>query len=357
MASPFTRIKLDGAFLEGASILRWADTCVERAANAPWAIALRDTLRELCSGDGSMVVHTSGTTGPSRHFRAPTHDLLASARLTERTFGLKAGDRVLMCLPCTFIAGKMMLVRAFVTGLDLRIVEPTGNALDGIRAKERFSFAAMVPFQLHTAWSSDPRALDRHFERVLLGGGPVSDALLDELQELRARVQLSYGSTETLTHVAVRDLNGPQRAAHFTALDDITFTLDARECLVVRTPHLSVKEHVTNDLVELIDATRFRWLGRADHVILSGGLKIHPERLEARTAAILPHPHFFTATPNERLGQAVMLIVESDRPTAEVVAEVSSLLKNVLDEHELPRRIQVVKHIPRTPSGKIIRQR
>lgn len=357
MATPFTRITLDGDPLEGAAILRWADDRVERAANAPWMVALRDTLRELCTGDGSMVVHTSGTTGPPRHFRVPTRDLIASARLTEQAFGLKAGDRVLGCLPSSFIGGKMMLVRAFVTGLDLRIVEPAGNALEGLGSKERFVFAAMVPLQLHAASAADRKAVERHFARILLGGGPVSDAQLGGLDVLRTPVQLSYGSTETLTHVAVRDLNGPHRAPHFTALDDITFTLDARECLVVRTPHLSVKEHVTNDLVELIDGTRFRWLGRADHVILSGGLKIHPEQLEARTASVIPYPHFFTATPNERLGQAVMLVVGSERPAAEVVAEVTELLQGRLDDHERPRRIQVVKHIPHTPSGKIIRQR
>ena len=98
------------------------------------------------------------------------------------------------------------------------------------------------------------------------------------LRDLRTCVVLGYGSTETLTHVALRPLNGPDASELYTAQGDVTFAQSEDGRLVIRTPHLSVKEHVTNDAAEVLDERRMRWLGRRDNVILSGGRKIHPER-------------------------------------------------------------------------------
>jgi O-succinylbenzoic acid--CoA ligase len=123
----------------------------------------------------------------------------------------------------------------------------------------------------------------------------------------------------------------------------------------VYTPHLSIKQHVTNDLVELVDDTRFKWLGRYDNVILTGGKKIFPEQLEARTAGILPYPHYFTSVPDDLLGQAVMLVLETDRPEDEVLPEVLNKLMVTLHPHELPRRVQALRRIKRTSGGKLIR--
>ena len=275
--------------------------------------------------------------------------------MTGNSFGLKAGDKALLCLPCEFVAGKLMLVRAFVLGLDLHVIDPRGSILDKLGEDLRFRFAAMIPLQLHRIIHEDRERTERSFDTVLLGGGPVSDALIEDLRSLDVRVFQSYGSTETVTHVALRRLNksGPEDA--FTALGDVHFGRDPRGCLVVYTPHLSMKQHVTNDLVDLLDDQQFRWLGRHDHVILSGGKKIYPEQLEAKTAGILPYPHYFTGVHDDVLGQAVMLVLETDRPQNEVLPEVLERLMTVLHPHEWPRRVQALQRIQRTVSGKIIR--
>lgn len=355
MSSPFTRLTIDGRVLEQADILPWAEDLVLQHGHAPWTMDVRDTLRELCSGDGSITAHTSGTTGPPKAIRLHANDLRASARLTGHTFHLRHGDRALLCLPCHFIAGKLMLVRGFVIGLDLHLIDPAGGVLNNLSTQDRFRFAAMVPNQLHRALQDDRARLERQFRTILLGGGPVSKALEEDLQDLDVEVYHGYGSTETLTHVALRRLNGPRKQEWSHAIGDITFEQDERGCLLVHTPHLRTKDHETNDQVELLDEHRFRWLGRYDNVILSGGRKIFPEQLELRTAGLLPFAHFFTARPDDKLGECVGLVLETDQEASAVVPEVLDLLATVLEPYEMPRRVTALARLQRTASGKLVR--
>lgn len=320
-----------------------------------WCRSVVATLLDL-EETGELQATTSGTTGPPKRSIISQADLLASAALTASAFQLGAGDRTLLCLPCEFVAGKLMLVRACALGLDLQVVDPRGSVLDRIGQGPRFRFAAMVPLQLHRALQEDRGRVDALFDTILLGGGPVSDALLEDIQALNTRVWLSYGSTETVTHVALRKLNGPDRDDRFEALGACHFGRDPRGCLVVYTPHLTVPQHVTNDLVELLDDTHFRWLGRHDHVILSGGKKIFPEQLEAKTAGVIPYPHYFTRVPDAALGEAVMLVLETERPQQEVLPEVMERVMATLHPHEWPRRVQALRRIQRTQSGKVIRE-
>jgi len=355
MSSPFKRLTIDGRTYEGAAILHFAEELVAQG-DEPWRRSIRYTLQALLSVNGDLPAHTSGTTGAPKDILIPAKDLWASARLTARTFGLKEGDRALLCLPCDFIAGKMMLVRAMVLGLDLHICDPRGSLLDNLRTNDRFAFAAMVPLQIHRAIQEDRARVERQFSTIILGGGPVSAVLEEDLRDLKSTVHHTYGSTETVTHVALRALNGPQRSDHFTALPGVSFTTDEHDCLVITTPHLSEKEHVTTDIVQLIDATHFRWLGRFDNVILSGGKKLFPEAMETRTAGVIPYAHFFTAVFDERLGQAALLVLETDRPAEEVLPEVLQKMTKVLDEHELPRRVAAVGTFRRTSAGKVMRE-
>lgn len=353
IAKAFERITVDGESLTAFGFLQGLG---KRGGeiDTDWMIELRRTTEQLID-HGSMPATTSGTTGPPKRFTIPRRDLAASARLTGSTFNLMPGDRVLHCLPARYVAGKMMLVRAFALGLDTHFIDPRGSILDNLKIDDRFRFTAMVPLQLHRAIQEDRARVERQFEKILLGGGPVSDALLDAARSLEVRLFHSYGSTETVTHVAIRRINGPAPEDHFTAIGECHFARDPRGCLVVYTPHLSTRQHVTNDLAELIDDTHFRWLGRIDHVILSGGKKIFPEQLEAKTADVIPYPHYFTPVPDPMLGQAVMLVLETELPQDQVMPEVMEKLTALLHPHEWPRRVQALRRIQRTESGKFIR--
>lgn len=354
-ANPFDRLVVDGHLFEGSAVPSFFDALVEVNKTDPdWAEKLRETASQLISGDG-MIALTSGTTGPPKRFLVPPQDLIASAELTRDAFGLRAGDRVLHCLPSDFIAGKLMLARAFALGLDAHFIDPRGSVHDKLDTTDRFRFAAMVPVQLHRMLQEDRARVEAQFEIILLGGGPVSDALVQALQGLSTQVFHGYGSTETVTHVALRPLNGAEAEDVFTAIGDVHFARDPRGCLVVYTPHLSTTQHVTNDLVVLIDDTHFRWLGRHDNVILSGGKKIFPEQLEAKTAGLIPYPHYFSGVADPVLGETVVLTLETERPENEVLPDVMENVMFVLDRHEWPRRVITVRKIERTVSGKIKR--
>lgn len=320
-----------------------------------WKEAIHRTLVELGDPDRHLSTTTSGTTGPPKQLPIARVDLMNSAQLTGSAFELSPGDRTLHCLPCDFIAGKMMLVRAFALGLDMHFIDPQGGILDHLHTTDRFRFAAMVPMQLHRMLREDRERVERQFATILLGGGPVSDALIKDLEGLNTEVVHSYGSTETVTHVALRNLNGPKHSDQFHAIGQVHFGRDPRGCLVVYTPHLIMGQHVTNDLVELVDDTHFRWSGRYDNVILSGGKKIFPEQLEARTTDLLPYPHYFTSAHDDVLGQAVVIVVETDLPEQEMMPDIMQRLSPVLHPHEWPRRIRTLPRIERTSAGKMIR--
>lgn len=358
IAQAFDSLTLDGKQLEGiAAFLHFQALRNKRKKAEVWKESLYNLALELSLMSGRAIsATTSGTTGPPKRIRVSRRDLVNSARLTAVTFNLEEGDRVLLCLPCDFIAGKMMLVRAMAIGLDLHIIDPRGSVLDNLNVPDRFLFTAMVPLQLHRAIQEDRTRVEEQFDTILLGGGPVSAALEEDLQGLRTAVYQGYGSTETVTHVAVRRINGDTPSDHYSAIGRVSFSTDERGCLVVHTPHLTTKAHITNDLVELADDTHFRWLGRIDNVILSGGKKIHPEQLEAKTAGVIPYPHFFMAFPDDRLGEAVALVLETDRGSEEVLDEVLTALFSVLSEHELPRRVTALRSFLRTGSGKVVRR-
>ncbi|MCO5276021.1 MAG: AMP-binding protein [Flavobacteriales bacterium] len=352
----FKELVLDGQRMGPFEAYKHFERLSERVKGAEWSRDLFLLINELMMRGGtSMQAATSGTTGPPKRMRIPRSDLVRSARLTADTFGLQQNDRVLLCLPCAYIAGKMMVVRAMALGLDLHVIDPRGGVLDNLKVPDRFRFTAMVPLQLHRAVQEDRARVEQQFQTILLGGGPISAALEEDLQGLRTEVYQSYGSTETVTHVALRRLNGPERSAWYQAIGRVTFSTDGRGCLVVDTPHLSTKRHVTNDLVELHGNSSFHWLGRIDNVILSGGKKIYPEQLEAKTAGIIPFPHYFTAVPDDRLGQAVALVLETEEGAEAVLDELLRSLFNVLSIHEMPRRVAALRAFRRTGSGKVIR--
>jgi O-succinylbenzoic acid--CoA ligase len=270
----FDSLTLDGRTLTGMEVYDHFDRMRKKRRKAEvWKDEIYHLVLELTLLSGNSIsASTSGTTGPPKALRIPRRDLVNSARLTAEAFDLHEGDRALLCLPCGYIAGKMMLVRAMALGLDLHVMDPRGSVLDNLGdIRDRFRFTAMVPLQLHRAIQEDSARVEEQFETILLGGGPVSVALEEDLQGLRTAVFQGYGSTETVTHAALRKLNGPGRSELYQAIGGVNFGSDERGCLVVRTPHLKTKQHVTNDLVELLDDTHFRWLGRIVLVFLRGG--------------------------------------------------------------------------------------
>jgi O-succinylbenzoic acid--CoA ligase len=296
---------------------------------------------EWMSPAETIELQTSGSTGKPKEIVVQKEWMSNSTQLTGKTFGLKIGDTALLCLPMKYIAGKMMVVRALELGLELKVVEPSSSPLKEI--DEPIDFAAMVPLQLEKSINELHKV-----KTLLIGGGKVHHSVLEKCQSVSTEIYETYGMTESLTHVAIKRLNGPNKSDVFTALEGISFEKDKRGCLVIHAPFLNPQPVVTNDLVDLVDEKSFCWLGRIDHIINTGGVKIIPELVEEKLAAILSgRRYFITGLPDESLGEKVVLVIEGEK---------MKISFNRLDSYEKPKQIIYCQNFKMTQSGKIRRK-
>lgn len=291
---------------------------------------------------------TSGSTGKPKVISHSKASVVQSCKKTESYFNLKKGQSSLICLPVNFIAGKIMLLRSLVSDLELRIVQPSSQPLKGIDAS--FDFVPMTPHQFASSLVNQKEQLSA-IKHILLGGAPVSSDLMYEIQSMQNKIYLSYGMTETITHVAIQKLNGKTKDDGFYALDGVRFSTSPSSCLVIESDHLLGKIE-THDVVELISENRFQWRGRIDNVINSGGVKLHPEILERKIESLLDSRFYFTGLPDPIFGEKLTLVVENQQIDFKVLI---SNLKKVLKEKEMPKEIRFVEHFIETPTGKIDR--
>ncbi len=309
----------------------------------------------LNPASGPILQRSSGTSGDPKEFELSREAMEASARKTLSFFHLEQGDRVLLCLPVDYIAGKMMVVRALLGGLDLVLTEPSSRPLQSVGGS--FSFVPMVPLQVAESLKSG-NDLSR-IATLLIGGGELPASLKTRVLDFSApRVYESFGMTETYTHFALRQINGPKPDKSFRLLEGAAISADKRGCLVVDLQGVTKGAVVTNDLVEIGEGgDRFTWLGRFDNVINTGGIKVIPEILEERIGKILGTSVLLLPVEDEKLGQKMVLLVEWKMPETpsssnETIDLWKSMLTRALSSHEVPKRFIPVSQIPRNASFK-----
>lgn len=315
----------------------------------PFEKEMGDFLLHWLDHNDHITATTSGSTGKVKPVLLKKQNMVNSAIATGDYFGIEPGDKALLCLPVRYIAGKMMLIRAIILGLELEIVPPTTQVY--IDPEKAYDFSAMLPIQLMNIINE----VD-NFKRIIIGGAPVPLSLLESIQSIKTPIYETYGMTETITHVAIKKLNCFKNAkdkenAHFELLPEVSIAQDERGCLIIDAPHLSDETIVTNDLVTLHSPTQFEWIGRIDNVINSGGLKLFPEQIEKKISLYLKKPFFITATPDDNLGQVVTLIVEGESE------ELDNSIYKDLSKHEIPKKVFAVPHFVTTKSGKLQRQK
>lgn len=311
-------------------------------------VAMGDFLLDWTSDRPTIETTTSGSTGPPKKITLKKIHMVRSAEATGRYFGLQAGDTALLCLPCSGIAGKMMLVRAMVLGLRLQCVEPTSTPLQNLR--QRFAFCAMVPLQMENSMLDLSR-----IGTLIVGGAPVSFFLKERLMQLSTEVFETYGMTETMTHIAVKRLDGTTPSG-FQVLPDIEISQDNRKCLVINAPKIADGPIITNDVVELMDESSFKWLGRYDSVVNSGGIKLQPEQIEEKLATAIPNRFFVAGTPDRALGQKLVLVIEGENvDTAGLLQKIGR--ENRLGRYEMPKKVIVLKKFVETVTGKVHREK
>ena len=304
-----------------------------------------DFLMDWINPKEEIVLKTSGSTGTPKRMRYAKQAFVNSALATGDHFGVKIGDRALHCLSADFIAGKMMLVRAMILGLELDIVPPNGNVLEGNTTV--YDFAAMVPMQAVHAMNQINQV-----KTLLIGGAAPSTTLLHQLQSKKTNSFVTYGMTETLTHIASRSIKSND--AVYTVLPGVHITQDDRQCLIIKVPYLTDADVVTNDVVTLVSDVSFELLGRVDHVINSGGVKIFPETVEQKIGSFIQPPFFITSIADEKLGQQVVLVLEQQKETQNLLNLLKE--KKILSPYELPKKVFCLDAFEYTENGKLKRE-
>ena len=309
-------------------------------------------IAEWNNADDRVLVHTSGSTGQPKPMWASKRLMANSARMTCDFLHLQPGDTALLCLPVDYIAGKMVVVRAMVRQLQLVIKAPQAHPLAGLHHAP--TFAAMVPMQVTSSLNNaHERQLLADIRQLIIGGGAIDETLEKELRDFPNNVWSTYGMTETLSHIALRKINGKDADQWYTPFDHVNIATDHRGCLTIHAPLVCDNSLTTNDMVEIHpDGRRFRIIGRVDNVINSGGVKIHIEQVEERLRNAVDVPFAITKRRDPLLGEMVVMLVQSTELDA-----LRQCCEQCLPAYWRPRLFISVDKIPTTDTGKPARKR
>ena len=328
---------------------------------APWTDGDRAARRALPGIEGDLArfldewdapgdsvrVHTSGSTGDPRPWLAEKRRMAASALRTCEAVGLAPGMRSLLAMPLRYIGAKMVVVRALVRRMTLVPVEPCGNPCRRLAAP--VDFACMTPMQAYESLRDpDTAEILRATGAILLGGGAVQPGLAAEIAAMPHPVWSTYGMTETLSHVALRPLNGPDADEWYRPLAGVRVSLSDAGTLLIDDPVTCSAPLRTNDLAEISPDGRFRIIGRLDNVISSGGVKVQVETAERLLAPAAAGDFCITSVPDDRLGEKVVLLCTdpSDRD------QLGAAARDLLPRYWAPRLVLLVDGIPKTGTGK-----
>ena len=313
------------------------------------AMSVEEFIAEWHSDSAYVRVQTSGSTGAPKPMLVEKRRMQNSARITCDFLGLKAGDTALLCMSLDYIAGKMMVVRSLERRLRLLAVEPSGHPLMALA--DRIDFAAMVPLQVwNTLQVPEERARLEAIKHLIIGGGAIDEAMADELRAFPNAVWSTYGMTETLSHIALRRLNGPEASEWYTPFPSVSVSLTDEDCLVIDAPEVCAQQLVTNDIADLSADGRFRILGRKDNVICSGGIKIQAEEVERQLQPHLHEPFLISKRRDAKFGEIVVLLTEGS------VDEARQICERILTQYHRPRAYVHIDHIPLTETGKPARR-
>ncbi len=318
-------------------------------------MSLDEFLAEWHNDSEFVHVQTSGSTGAPKPMMVEKRRMLASARITCDFLGLRPGDSALLCMSLDYIAGKMMVVRSLERQLRLVTVAPSGHPLSHLSPhSSHFSplvFAAMVPLQVYNSLQV-PEECERlrEIRHLIIGGGAIDEAMAAQLKTFPHAVWSTYGMTETLSHIALRRLSGPEASDWYTPFPSVNLSLSADGCLIIDAPEVCQERLVTNDIAVLSPEGRFRILGRKDNMICSGGIKIQAEELERQLRPHLSAPFMITKRSDEKFGEVVVLLTEGD------ISDARSVCEHILPKFHHPRIYLHVAQIPLTATGKPARK-
>ena len=317
----------------------------EKYGDDSFYVSLADFIAEWFSDNGQLKVHTSGSTGRPKELWVDKERMVNSAHMTIDFLGLKSGDTALLCMPLPYIAGKMVVVRSIVAGLNLLPVPPCGHPLKNLSVIP--TFAAMIPMQVFNSLDDETeRERLKKIRHLIIGGGAIDREIAEVLKTFPNKVWSTYGMTETLSHIALRPLSGKDASDWYTPFDNVCLSQSADNTLVVDAPLVNPQLLETNDIVEFNAEGKFHILGRRDNTINTGGVKVQIEQVEAQLRKELSSPFLITSVPDSKFGEKIVLLTTSGN-----LSLVDAALYT-LPPYWRPKEIIVVGCIPLTGTDK-----
>ncbi|MCC5917309.1 MAG: hypothetical protein JJU02_08265 [Cryomorphaceae bacterium] len=277
---------------------------------------------------------SSGSTGNPRQIDFSPQQIKASALRTLKMLDIKKEGTAALVLPLQFTGGKMVVFRAFIFKMKLFVYE---SSIHFSKAFKPVDFISVSPAQL----SANKDVLIK-CHTVLVGGGATSKLL--ENEKWPNRVYHTFGMTETLSHVALRRLGVEN---WFTAVEGVRFSTDEQNKLHITDEVLDIYQLPTNDRVELQGENQFQWLGRADAVINSGGVKIQIVDWEEKWKKMTDIQIKLVGMPDVQFGEKPVLLVKGDPDQNEI-----RKLVEFFPRHHRPNFFYTVSDWPQTSSGK-----
>lgn len=300
--------------------------------------------------DLPIVFSTSGTTGKPTLMEFSKKQIQESAQRTCHFFQLNEKDTALLAMPAKYVAGRMVIARAALSGMQIQLGEISLNPLKKIPEKHSITFIAITPAQAATLLEFEFDKLNQ-IQTIIIGGGEISPSLEKELLKLNGNVYATYAMTETLSHIALRKIG----EKHYFALPDVHFSVNENNCLQVHVPYLYDYALQTKDVVELIDEKTFIWLGRLDNVINTGGIKVYAENIERKLEnhqELKGLRYYVSSQKDAVFGQIPVLFVENSQKTSISLEKIN----NLLDKYEKIKAVFYEDKFEETETGKMKRK-
>lgn len=294
-----------------------------------------------------FIAKTSGSTGIPKEIKIQKKHAIQSSLNTAEALSLQKKDKALLCLNPDTIGGKMMIIRSLVLDLQLYVSDINSNPFE--KLDEEFDFVALVPLQLHTILLNSAEKLST-IKNTIVGGGIISSELEQLLFKYKSTVYQTFGMTETISHIALRRI-GFNGSENYQVLPNISISVNNNQ-LEVNAPTIGVNHLLTTDCVEIIDETHFKWLGRTDFVVNSGGIKIHPEEVESQLSTLIDVPFFVTGIDDEKFGQKLIIVIQDSQST--IYSEKSFYTS--LPLYHIPKEVWFIDTFEWTKSNKINRK-
>ena len=328
---------------------------VRNASTPTWEKDIHRFILDWISPMEYLQVHTSGSTGIPKAIEIEKKYFEASAKASISFLDLKEGAVSFLCLPTDFIAGKMMIVRSLVGGLNLHYAEPSSKP--DMTGLDEIEFAGMIPMQVSKLLENEEGKKNLNkIRKLIIGGSFVPVSLEEKVKDLPNKIWSTFGMTETLTHIALRRLNGSEASDMYTPFPTVKISLDERGCAIINAEYIGVNNLITNDLAQISSDGHFRILGRIDNIVMSGGLLLSPEIIEKKLYGFIDHEFFLAGLRDHELGERLVIFIED--PGEELFKKEKELWETIhkrLTGYEVPKSIIFMEEFTRTGNGKILR--